>query len=408
MRKILILGAGWEQAPIIKKAKELGLFVIATNSIPNCEGSRIADLTFVVDPLNFLELDRIFQEYNPEAVISDACDYSMLATSFLSQRYALPGPKYDTALICNNKYLQREKVHKNILFRQPKFKLCATYDDLLEFVYENGLPIVVKPINGRGGIGITFVGEGRQLNTAYFGAMANSTSRYVLAEEYITGNVIAVEGIFLDKHYTLSYATKVMHPIWSGNAMHLDYPGLLNPELSEHLIHINDKLVLQLSIRSGMTHIEYIIKDGELYFIEAHNRGSGVLIGNTLIPEITGIDTPELIIRQALGERNLSIDEMPISQRHGALHFFDVIPGYVDSIAGYDKISPMEGVLNFRLNIEVGSKVLPPKTALERPGFVLTISKNYDDSKKLINKIENTLKIVTKPKRQIWSAMAKK
>lgn len=46
MRKLLILGAGIYQVPLIKKAKEMGLYTIAASYAGNYPGLSLADETW--------------------------------------------------------------------------------------------------------------------------------------------------------------------------------------------------------------------------------------------------------------------------------------------------------------------------------------------------------------------------
>ena len=49
MKKIMILGAGVYQVPIIQKAKEKGLYTIAVSPRGNYPGLKIADKTYDLD-----------------------------------------------------------------------------------------------------------------------------------------------------------------------------------------------------------------------------------------------------------------------------------------------------------------------------------------------------------------------
>ena len=43
MKKLLIIGANWEQEPLLQKAKEMGLYVIATNPYAEAEGFKYSN-----------------------------------------------------------------------------------------------------------------------------------------------------------------------------------------------------------------------------------------------------------------------------------------------------------------------------------------------------------------------------
>ena len=90
MKKILMIGIGWEQVPMVKKAKQMGLYVIVTTwwnkkKIP-------ADKVFSIDSRDIDEIEQLFLKEKPDYVIADECDYSMYAVAYLSEKYHIPGP----------------------------------------------------------------------------------------------------------------------------------------------------------------------------------------------------------------------------------------------------------------------------------------------------------------------------
>ena len=47
MKKVLIIGSGWEQYKLIKEAKKMGLDVIATHPVMNNEGFFLSDYNYI-------------------------------------------------------------------------------------------------------------------------------------------------------------------------------------------------------------------------------------------------------------------------------------------------------------------------------------------------------------------------
>lgn len=52
MKKIMILGGGVNQVPLIKKAKELGLYVVICSNKNNVPGIALSDGYYQVDAIN--------------------------------------------------------------------------------------------------------------------------------------------------------------------------------------------------------------------------------------------------------------------------------------------------------------------------------------------------------------------
>ena len=393
MKKVMIIGANWEQEPLLQKAKEMGLYVIATNPYSEAEGFKYSDKSYIVEHRDLQKLDDIFQKTQPDAVIADECDYSMFAVAYLTDKYNLPGPKIDSLIITNNKYLQRLVAKKNGI-PQPNYLLCMTFTEVIEAVDILGLPVMLKPIDNRGSIGISKVEQKDDLKRAFFDAIANSHSRQIIVEEFVPGNIVTVEGIYTDTFYNLSFSTKKMHPKFLSNAMHLQYPGDLPDNVINKIYEMNIDIIKQIGIDFGLTHSEFIVNDNEINFLEIANRGGGVHISNKILPYITDIDLPEIILNSAFGnDAPLNDFKQPVSGKFSLLHFFDFGSGKVKYIKNLENAKMIKGVLAIRLNFTTGDALGNIETALNRPGFVIVASKSLDECESIISQVENEISI---------------
>lgn len=390
-RKILIIGANWEQEPLCKKAKEMGLYVIATNPYPEAEGFKHADENYVEDPRDLQRIDEVFQRTRPDAVMADACDYSMYAVAYLSNKYNLPGPKMDSLIITTNKYLERKFADKAKI-TQPKYELCMTYKEVTEAVDRLGLPVMLKPIDNRGALGINKVESKNQLESLFYDSLLHSHARQFLVEEYIDGTIqVNIEGIYTDNFYNLTFSDKEKYPSAFVD-MHLQYPGNLPSHLVEKLYDINKKLIETIGIDYGLTHTEFIIKDGQPFLLEVHNRGAGINVSNKIVPAVTGIDTPEILIRSSLGEK-ISLEKYSQERRYAILHFFNFGSGRVSKIINTDLVKKIKGVLTLWLNFEPGQCLHEIQTGPSRHGCVIVTAKSLDSCEFLVEDVKNKIKI---------------
>lgn len=391
MKKIFIVGANWEQEPLLKKAKEMGLYIIATNPYLKAEGFKYSDENYIVDPRDLQKLDRVFQRTKPDAVIADACDYSMFAVAYLTNKYNLPGPKMDSLIVTNNKYLERKFAEKGKI-PQPKFRLCMTFNEVIKAVDELGLPVMLKPIDNRGAIGVKKVEVKKDLESVFFSTLSHSHARQLLVEEFIDGMIqINIEGVYLDKFYNLTFSDKKKYPGVCVD-LHLQYPGKLAKELIKKIYSLNKKLVETIGIDYGLTHTEFIIKDNQPYLLEIHNRGAGINVSNKIVPAVTGIDTSDILIRSSLGEK-ASLKKYPKKRRHVILHFFDFGKGKVSKIENIKRVKKMNNVLTLWINFQVGDYLKRIETGPSRHGCVIVTGKSLKKCQSLIKTVENKIKI---------------
>lgn len=303
MKKILMIGIGWEQVPMVKKAKQMGLYVIVTTwwnkkKIP-------ADKVFSIDSRDIDEIEQLFLKEKPDYVIADECDYSMYAVAYLSEKYHIPGPSLRVLTITNNKYLQRECV-KDSEVLQPEYKLCVSKDGILDFANKHGYPIMVKPLDNRGSIGISKVESQSEIEKAWLLAIKNSHSRLCLTERCIEGDVVTADGFADSAGYEfIACSTKEMYKDNINVAKTLYYPGKVSNKLFEKIKENAERVADCVGVDYGFVHTEFMIeKDTEnIYLIETANRGGGVFISNTLLEIITGLDYCGALIKMSMGQK---------------------------------------------------------------------------------------------------------
>lgn len=297
-KKIMLIGVGWEQLPLVYKAKEKGLVVVATTG---WSGEIPADVIYHADSRDLDELEKIFQKEKPDAVLADECDYSMYAVAYLTEKYHLPGPSLKALTITNNKFLQRQ-CGTSCGILQPEYTLCWSWEQAQQFAAERSYPIVIKPVDNRGSIGVCVVHSDEELRESWFEAVKNSHSRLVIAEEYIDGDVITVDGYCYNNKFTfLSTATRDVYPEQSTVGKALYYPGLLTTEQYSELERRSSVIVVETGITYGFVHIEYLRKNGKFWFQEIANRGGGIFISNTVLPYVKDTDLMGIYIDHALG-----------------------------------------------------------------------------------------------------------
>ena len=380
MAKILIISAGWEQEPLVKTAKDLGHMVVATHGTKDAEGFKYADKTYIVDPKDVLRLYDIAVSEKIDGVIADQCDYSYYATAYISERLDLPGAKLQTAQWVTNKGRSRIKLMEDNYIFQPKFKICEGYEDTLEAGELIGFPLVVKPTDNRGSIGVSKVEDAYHLKDAYLLAVAQAHSRTVLIEEFVEGIEVALDGYCLKEkeHQILSIASK-KH---SENGLFDDEiitPAEISGDMRDELEKVTSKVLKQLGIDFGATHIEYMVTpQKKCYLMEAHNRGGGIFISNKVNPIVSGIDTNKCLIFDCLGQpyENINLNQ---TKTHTLIKFITLPPGKIKSAELKNKNGLEDILVAFKIYAPMGSLLPPIVDCATRHGFITLCAGNKED-----------------------------
>lgn len=374
-KRIMIINSGWEQTDLIRKAKDQGLYVIATDLQPDAPGFQLADETAVADPRDLSQLFAIASEKKIDAIISDQCDYSHFAAAYIAERLGLPGASLGAAQhSTNKKWMRLACSHTSI--QQPRFIACKTIQEAKLAVHEIGLPVIIKPLDNRGNFGVNQVEHISQLEEAFFEAIANSHSRECLVEQFIQGTMATVDGFVfgIHGHYSLAVASKAMLGGRKRVAMEIVYPAEFPQKIVKELQLCHNKVVQALGIQYGCTHGEYMVTEtGDIFLIECANRGGGCYTSSRIVPAVSGYDLSEYLILSALGERDLKVAEDAESMKKASvLSFIQLSAGKIVSIENQEQIMKRNHILAFRLSVKPGDTITTITNDANRHGFLIT------------------------------------
>ena len=309
MKKIAIIGASYLQAPLIEKAKQLGLethvFAWAANDV----GERIADCFY---PISIVEKEEILSkcvEIGVDGVCTIASDLAVITANYVADKMGLIGNSLECTLKSTNKHEMRNCFEMNG-DPSPKSKRVSSVDDLKEI--ELSYPVIVKPLDRSGSRGITKLESEDGLEEAIKVAKEQGFEDAALVEEFVEGKEYSVEYIsFKGKHQflalTYKYTTGAPHFIETG---HLEPARIDEDKLSE-IKRVTEHALDSLGIKYGASHTEIKInKDGIIKIIEIGGRMGGDFIGSILVKLSTGVDFVEQVIRVSLGEEpNIIIEQ---------------------------------------------------------------------------------------------------
>jgi carbamoylphosphate synthase large subunit len=390
-KKILFIGGGFEQLEVIKNAKKYSKTIIVTNPEPNDEIRKYTKHIEMLDPLDIPKGEKIFKKYKPDAVITDACDYSNYLKNYLCTKYNLPCEGLKQAALSCNKFLVREICREKLIL-QPKYELCSSVNDLNIFLEKTQLPLIVKPIDNRGSIGVNIIRNKKELNQKFFHTLTHSASRQIIAEAYIEGKHVTLDGVFDNEgnFFNLAIAEKKVeiiddHPVIT----EVNYPAnTIEMSLRKELEQINSQIIESLNFKKGLTHTEFIIdKRKRIFLVETTNRGGGVLTSSVILKKLTAINISDYLIKNALGLRqNLKIKK---SSSFVRLKFLKFKSGKIKKINHDIRV---KNLLNFRINLKPGNTISPAKSGDKRHGFVIFFEKNLkkldQSQKKILKKIK--------------------
>ena len=390
MKKLLVIGGGRWQIPLVKKIKSMGHYVICTNLYENSPAFKYSDESYVIDILDIEKNLKLAKDKKVDAVLSDQTDLAVKTVAIISEKLGLKTIGIKTAELFTNKSLMRKEL-KFPNLKHPKNLIIKKEKDLknIKKNYIN-FPFIVKPVSSQSSRGVSIVNNEEELLEKYNYAKSYQTDSLVLIEELIGGIEITVEGIKTDLlHQTLGISVKNHFknlPCIAESLLYFKYHNFDVEELKK----INDAIYSNLSF--GITHSEYKYFNGKFYLIEAAARGGGNNISSHIIPELSGTDVNFEFINMVLEKnKNLKLNIKKI--KSVGLVFFNFKPGMVKNIEGEEFLENSNFILDYGFEFKSNSEILPVIDDRSRSGYFIISTDNDKELMKLIMEVKSKIKV---------------
>lgn len=314
MKKIAIIGASYLQLPLVFKAKAMGLQVVCFAWEKGAICKSHVDKFY---PISIIEKDKILEICKQEqinGICTIASDVAAPIVSYIAEKMGLTANSYASALGANNKFLMRETLSShNILC--PQYFMIAAFEEISAFKSDLRWPLIVKPVDRSGSLGVKKVNNYIELSSAVKEALDFSFVHQVIIEEFIVGREISVEFIsYQNQHFPLMITDKVTtDPPYFVELEH-HQPAEFSSEMFQKIYNITEKALNALQLTFGASHSEFKIDQNEnIYVIEIGGRMGGDFIGSDLVQLSTGYDFLKGVI-----EVSLDLFTKPILSSHNS------------------------------------------------------------------------------------------
>jgi len=381
-KKIMIIPGGKFQIPLVKKAKQMGLFTVVTDANEDAPCREYADAFCIASALDYEKNLEIAKQYEVDAILTDQTDTAVKTVAYLNEKLNLRGIGVEKAELFTNKLKMREFCLSHN-FPHPKFKRCYTVNDVELFAKEIKYPFIIKPLDNQSSKGVFLIHNQEDLLEKFeLCKKYSSVENAILAEEFIDGVEFTVDSLKLpDDHFVLAISKKYQ---FKQNAM-VTQRLLFSFEDDFYnyskLREQHKNLVQAMDLSFGFTHAEYRNKDSDFYLIEIAARGGGSELSSIIAPEMSGIDNYEHLINAALG--NIALPQILKPQaQFMLLEFFDIQCGKIKAIHGFEQIKSLPYIKTAVLNVDVNSMVGPVSNDTMRAG-------HYIMSADTINNLQN-------------------
>ena len=112
MKKILILGAGIYQVPLIKTAKRMGLYTIVASIRGNYPGFELADKVYYENTTDYSKILSIARREKIDGIITTGTDVAVITIGRVCDTLGLTGLGFKSAEIATDKLLMKSCYEK--------------------------------------------------------------------------------------------------------------------------------------------------------------------------------------------------------------------------------------------------------------------------------------------------------
>lgn len=387
-KKLLIMGGNPETSPLVKLANDMGIKTIVTSGRSTDDAKKYAWKAYDVDGMDGPGLIALAREEQVDGVLVGVAD--ILVPSYCKVCDALGFPCYATQQIVDvfsYKDVFKSTCESYGVHGIPEYYLDAEMkpEDVAKIKY----PVMVKPVDNGGGVGMTVVYKESELNAAVDKALAASPNKRFIVERYMDG--VDDVGIYYTFKDGKCSASCVFDRFTSGEQKGKSRVNMGSIYPSRHIkdyfnrMHKNAiRMFEKIGIKNGVLLISGFYEDGEFYMYDPGFRLQGEA-PHLLMKAIHGFDQREMLIRFALtgsqGDLDiLEADDCYFRGKAASTFWILLKEGKIGKIEGLEDVDNDPRVVANIQRLREGDTVDPTWVGTERQ--VLTRLYLVCDSKK--------------------------
>lgn len=302
MKKMLFVNGNYNDIPLIESAHKFGYYVITSGNDPKGEAHPFGDEYCPCDYSNKEAMLKLAKEKQIDAVCSCGNDIGATTAAYICEQLGLPGhDKYQTSRLFHEKD-EFKKLVKELNLPSPKSQVFYSVDEAVDSMSGRSYPCIIKPVDLGGGKGISVANNFDESVKGIIDAFQKSKLKHVVIEDFISGTQHGFICYIKNKKVVFDYSTNdysYLNPymVWIATG----YPADGYATVRDQIISEVEKMANYANMVDGFLTIQYLMKDGQPYYLETMRR----CLGNfhfKCISKDCGINLYDLFILTEAGE----------------------------------------------------------------------------------------------------------
>ena len=381
MKKLMIMGAGIYQVPLIETARKMGIYTIAVSIPGNYPGFAIADEVCHINTVDYDAVLKVAREKEIDGIVTAGTDVAVITIGKVCDAMGLKGISFEGAMNAVDKMLMKN-CYEEAGIRTARFRKVGFDQDAVEAIRDFEYPLIVKTVDSSGSRGITRVNEEADLDEAIASARAVTRKDYYIIEEFIEGMEFGAQAFIYDGElkFVLPHGDYVFMGDTGVPVGHYA-PFELTPEQLEDVYLQTEKAARAMKMDNCAINADFIMKDGKTYVLELGGRSGATCLAE-LVSIYYGFDYYEKIIQAALGEE----PDFPLtgSVPNASKLLMSDRDGVIKSIVDNNHNDP--DIYEVMFDYTVGDQVHKFKVGPHRIGHVITKGATLDEAVRTLDR----------------------
>lgn len=395
-KKLLVLAGAGVHSKVVEAAKEMGIYTIVADYLPDSPAKRIADEALDIDIFAIEELCDYCKENYVDGVINFCIDPAQKPAFEIANNLGLPtfGDAKQVHIL-TDKVSFKTFCKENNVDVIPEYTLVDVVNECVEY------PVLVKPTDSRGSRGITVCRTKEQVNEAIKLAIPESSTGEYIIEKYMEEN----------QDLTISYMVKDGEPVlFSLGDRNSGRPeDNLNRQLictiqpsryiDMYMKYVDKRVVnmiKNLGIKNGPVFMQGFVDGNTVRMYDPGIRYPGNEY-ERVYAMVTGMNPMKSLISYVVGGEILDYDDgyvgsYMLNGKRIMQYMINVGPGIIGRFDGLDKITKHPNVVDVQQRHFVGEKIENTGDIRHRAGEIsVLVDDDVDIMYKVLKFIQDNL-----------------
>lgn len=362
MKKILILGANEESSPIVKRARDLGIYTLVADYSPFSPAKSICDKPLDIDGKNVNELSKVIEKREVDGVLVGVAD--SLLPAYVRLCDITNKPCYLNK--CSIEYLTEKKSFMDVV-RYSGINIIPTHklnENGINIIDDVSFPVIVKPNKSRGSIGVALCNNKEELiaqcktimNDFKYGGKA-------IVQEYINSpELFAYYYVENGSSYLISLCDSLVDRTYKGGCHPSVLYGWTYPSkyLEDYLVNFDGKckkLIRNMKILNGIVTMQ-MFRRGKDYLPFDMEGNMTATLANKEWKKCFNIDIVKNMIEFSFTGHMPKVEYDKLLPTKFCAQFFVYLkPGKIMKIKGKDMFDNEEWVEDYSIRLDEGMSV---------------------------------------------------